>query len=135
MTAPCRKPGHPDNCCCGEAVFRRLPLYVTEKLTCHCDKNTQILKAVSTLGIPSLGTYCVSCNLPHRYSVVNLYFSCEACNRYYTPDFNSLPDKPWPGRIDSGLWLPWPPPNLLCRSCDVRPAVPAGTTRKSFTFN
>lgn len=118
------KLAHTDPDFCGEAVYSRLPSYVTEHLTCHCRDEKDYREDVATLssiGIPRIGHYCTLCGKPTRYTIVDHYFTCEGCDSFYTYDYRKFTEPP----------PKWPLPNLLCERCDVH--VPDAVSRRRRT--
>ena len=89
--------------------YARLPLYVKEKLTCHCnvDYRTHVISLLKICGnnpkIP-LAQYCDLCLKPRRFSVANVVEICEGCDKYYVP------------RPEASEW---PVKHRVCSECDV----------------
>ena len=123
LTQPTLKCPHnnPDTCMCGGAVYRRLPLHVTE-LRCKCEEPTW--RSYSRIGIASIGYHCSTCGKPHPFTLVNHHWTCDGCGKYFTQDYRTFPEVPDPGPISSGAWKPKDPKYLLCKECDVPVALP-----------
>ena len=115
---------HTDPCNCGEAVFKRLPLLVTE-LACTCERDwRERTRPISEIGVRNSGTHCLDCGKPTRYSIAYHHFICEGCESYFTFNYNDFPPAPY-GSVS------WPPKNLLCKACDINVPHPISRRRRS----
>lgn len=104
---------------CGIAVWKELPLLVTEMI-CKCNKNYyEHFASISAKG-GSLGTYCLDCGFPSICSINRNYYSCEECNKFFTYDWRTIE---------------YVPPVKLCKDCDVPVTTlrRSGSTRVSFS--
>ena len=117
MSQPKLKCSHSSPCNCGAAVLQSLPRGAIN-LRCQCEEPEW--RSFSSIAIPSIGYFCALCGRPHAFSVINHYWECEVCGKQYTKDYRTFTTvETYPGRIDSGKWLSWPPPYNLCRRHDV----------------
>lgn len=93
-----------------ERLFRRLPLYVKEQLTCQCFQQynenlgpyQELVKWDGEKKLVNTGlSYCLTCLKPQRFSVRDVVQVCEECQKYYVPRPEEL----------------WPPRWRVCQSC------------------